>query len=159
MYKYGGRGIILYVSNKLTCVKKEIEVSFHECLVVEVALQTGKVITLGVFYRSPNSNQENCSKLLDYISEICISTNQNTIILGDFNLPRINWPNYSAPPGSYEESFIECVMDNFLCQHVGQNTRIREGQQSNILDLVFTKMKIISVTLKYLILLGRVTIC
>ena len=71
VHKYGGRGIILYVSNKLTCVKKEIEVFFHEYLVVEVALQTGKVITLGVFYRSTNSNHENCFNLPDCISEIC----------------------------------------------------------------------------------------
>ena len=33
---------------------------------------------------------------------------------------------------------LECVDDNFLIQHITENTRFREGQASNLLDLVFT---------------------
>ena len=101
--EYGpkSRGIILYVRNGLTCVRKEIKVVFQEYIVADITLPTGKVVTLGVFYRSPNSTQGNNFRLLESIVEVANSTNPKVVILGDFNLPRINWLTCCAPFGSY----------------------------------------------------------
>jgi hypothetical protein len=34
--------------------------------------------------------------------------------------------------------YLNCVLDNFLFQHVKVPTRFREGQQPSCLDLIFT---------------------
>jgi len=36
------------------------------------------------------------------------------------------------------QTLFDCVLENFLFQHICSPTRIRTGQTSNILDLVFT---------------------
>ena len=106
---------------------------------MDVITNTGSVFPLGLIYRSPNSSNQNNSLLLDIISDICLKTKEKLIIIGDFNLPRINWANMRAPHNSYEDSFLCCLLDNFLYQHVLEPTRIRSGQKENILDLVLTK--------------------
>ena len=72
---------------------------------------------------------------------------KSKVILGDFNMPRINWTpeptfqvsderNNSRVPSS-EEVFIECIRDTFLYQHINEDTRHRNGNFSK-LDLLFT---------------------
>ena len=53
------------------------------------------------------------------------------IIMGDFNLPDIDWVNMLASNRS--ESFLELIMDSFLYQNVNRPTR-----GDNILDLVLS---------------------
>ena len=62
------------------------------------------------------------------------------IICGDFNLKEIAWERHQvhATEDHPASLLLECVDDNFLIQHVTENTRFREGQASNLLDLVFT---------------------
>ena len=138
-HEQNGRGIIIYVMDGLISVKREVKVSFNEHLVVDITLPSKKEIILAVFYRSPNSSDENSSRLFRCISDVANIKSSSVIMLGDFNLPRINWATCIAPLGSYEERFIDCLMDNFLCQHVREYTRMREGQKSTILDLALTK--------------------
>ena len=61
-----------------------------------------------------------------------------TMILGDFNFPTIDWENWSTPHSVMhrEFKFIECLRDNFLSQLIDCPTRFRDGQASNILDLI-----------------------
>ena len=54
--------------------------------------------------------------------------------MGDFNFPKLNWEN--DWPQDLEGRFIDCINDNFLIQKVSLPTRDREGQNSNILDLI-----------------------
>ena len=74
------------------------------------------------------------------INEMCGKDCSQVIICGDFNLKEIDWERHQVHvtedhPASL---LLECVDDNFLIQHVTENTRFREGQASNLLDLVFT---------------------
>ncbi len=61
--------------------------------------------------------------------------NNDSEILGDFNLPHIDWATLS---GTEIEShrMIEFLEENYLSQMVSEPTR-----QNNILDLVITKAK------------------
>ena len=69
-----------------------------------------------------------------------IAGENRLLILGDFNVPCIDWKNLFMLPGArqLERDFFETVSDNFLCQHVKKPTRFR-GEQKSVLDLVFTK--------------------
>ena len=63
------------------------------------------------------------------------NTSDNVIILGDFIYKTIDWDNlqtiYSdiSDMNNKEEKILNCVLDNYLIQHVKVNTRFRQGQQ------------------------------
>ena len=138
-YKHNGRGIILYVKEGIICIRNDKIVKFHENLIVDVSIATGKEISIGIFYRSPNSSNENNTQLLHCMTDLVNKTGLKTVIMGDFNLPRINWSTISAPISSFEDCFLDNISDNFLTQHIKENTRMRSGTVGSILDLIFTK--------------------
>ena len=74
------------------------------------------------------------------INEMCGKNCSQLIICGDFNLTEIDWERHQAHVTDNHPAslLLDCVDDNFLIQHVTENTRFREGQASNLLDLVFT---------------------
>ena len=133
------RGIILYIKHNYTYTAQEIQTRFQEYLSVEITSSTGSIISVCLIYRSHNSSQQNNKLLLKSISDFCAYSGNNAFILGDFNLPKIDWTNNKASFMSYEEEFLTCLLDNFLHQHVLEPTRSRGGQQENILDLVLSK--------------------
>ena len=57
----------------------------------------------------------------------------NVIILGDFNLPLIDWSNNVSSITQQYNSFNECICENALTQHVNFPTR-----GNNTLDLILT---------------------
>jgi len=118
--------------------------------------------SVGCFYRSPNTSDDiNNHKLLSSIAEQT-SIADKLIITGDFNLPQIQWEDgigicmtESRIGASTEESFIKCLEENFLTQHVDQPTRYRENQAANTLDLIITNMDTNITSIKYLSPLGK----
>ena len=66
------------------------------------------------------------------LSNLCLTAQQN-IILGDFNLPKINWTHYLAPVEPCYDKFITFVNNMGLQQHVHTPTHV-----DNVLDLVLT---------------------
>ena len=129
------RGIILYVKEEYTVRERELPNSFQEAVLIDLFLPTDKTVQLCLIYRSPNSPLENNLGLLDLMAEISDSTSHNLIILGDFNLPKLNWTSMKAAVNSYEEQFLECVMDNYLQQHI---TETRKGfLRKNIVAVSF----------------------
>ena len=61
------------------------------------------------------------------------------MIVGDFNLPRVNWSNWSSPEGDVVgNNFLEVLDDLLLFQYVDTPTRKCLGQFSSILDLVLS---------------------
>ena len=62
-------------------------------------------------------------------------------MVGDFNLPNINWDNcqnYAGKTGEMESKFVNRLRKNYLYQHIKSPTRYREKQKANVLDLVIT---------------------
>ena len=62
------------------------------------------------------------------------------MLLGDFNVPYIDWVNRVPEPRArkIEKDFLESITDNLMYQHVMEHTRIR-GPQKSTLDLILTK--------------------
>ena len=101
----------------------------------------GKKILVGCVYRSPSSlitNNDNLLRLINQANDI--AGNSRMLILGDFNVPKIDWVNKATMPGArkIERDFLGTITDNLLYQHVRENTRTR-GPQKSILDLILTK--------------------
>ena len=97
-------------------------------------------ILVGNVYRSPSSDTQNAQRMCSAINEMCGKDCSQLIICGDFNLKEIDWERHQAHVTDNHPAslLLYCVDDNFLTQHVTENTRFREGQASNLLDLVFT---------------------
>ena len=91
-------------------------------------------------YRSPNSTSENNLQLHSLIKDISDSNSSHILIVGDFNYNEILWDRQitTVSENHIATKFLEIIRDNFLYQHVTEPTRIREGQEPSILDLVFT---------------------
>ena len=87
------------------------------------------------------------------------SNPSHLLIAGDFNLPQVDWASgfCSAPDTHHAHKFLDVVHDCFLFQHVLQPTRFRfrEGEPSNLLDLLLTNEEGMLTHLQFLPGLGR----
>lgn len=127
-----GRGLLIYVKNGITYNKVDSVSNFCEYCCLEIVLQGEKII-LTLIYRSPNSLERNNHLLLDLFQEMNEMKATYKIITGDFNLPQINWENYTTNTGinDFGTTFMEKVRDCFLMQHVKDVTRMRGEHMGN----------------------------
>lgn len=107
-----GGGILLY--SRLSNVY-ELTVDKSEQFVHAILSNKEKCsdIHLHVFYRSPNSSLEVNENVQRYVENVP----DNSILIGDFNYPEINWSTLSSTqaPGKL---FLDTANDKFLSQHV-----------------------------------------
>ncbi len=95
-------------------------------------LVSHQVALVGCIYRPLNCNSlysDNLCELITYF----VSGSDNIVIFGDFNLPDIQWSSYSYPSTRLYQSFMDCIMENALTQHVIVPTR-----GTNVLDLILS---------------------
>jgi len=102
--------------------------------VVCVRLNLPCPITYCIIYIPPNSSASYCDKSLDFLSDIC-STSERLIILGDFNLPDIQWDLLSETT-HISQNLCELVFHTGLVQFINEPTHIH----GNILDLLLTNI-------------------
>ena len=123
-----GGGIALYVKSCLNPIEITTTADTRvEHMCVQLNTKTAKLY-INVIYRRPNQPVEVDIAMYKSLEESI--RDRETIILGDFNLPQINWTSITGVDGeSYR--LIEFVEDNFLHQSVTEPTR-----ETNILDLV-----------------------
>ena len=76
---------------------------------------------------------DNDAKLCELVKEV---SDDNVLVMGDFNFPEINWTSSTVNASGNTESakFFESVEDSFLSQHVQFPTR-----GLSVLDLVLTR--------------------
>ena len=122
-----GGGVIVYTKEYL---HTEIITDHNDDQVESLFCKIGKGKTsvhLGLFYRPPNNTEIQDAALFAQITKMA---KRRTILMGDFNMPKIDWETMSAD--SQGIKFRDVVLDNFLHQCVKLPTR-----NENILDLVF----------------------
>ena len=96
---------------------------------------------MGSIYRSTSSTRQNYELLAQLIVKANEIAGENrVIVLGDFNLPNIDWVADDLRPNcnDIERKLLEIFTDSFWYQHVHKPTRFR-NQQASTLDLIFTK--------------------
>ena len=103
-------------------------------MVVEILKGNSNSIILYTFYHPPNSGPE----VLLSLNTSLLNTKESTniILVGDFNLPSIDWsldlPAPANNDGLLEDTLCNRIGDDFLQQHVAGPTHIG----GNKLDLV-----------------------
>ena len=129
--RHGG-GVLIAVRD---CIPPTLRVT-HQCeselLFIDLLFSHKRRITLGVFYRPPGGDTKPLEDLRICIQEL--NSSAELILLGDFNLPDIDWScNRALHQSDIYVHLIDIIQDNFLTQLVREPTR-----NQNILDLVIS---------------------
>ena len=158
--KNTGRGSILYIKADLTHMPVELKgpgKNFEEHILQEIKIDDDDSALVALLYRSPASDHQNNSLLLELLSELS-SLKPHLVSMGDINLKGIDWVNM-VPPGSNSEDFahrfVACLQDLYLTQHVKENTRQRGNDAASCLDLVITSDENYVLNLEQLAPLGK----
>ena len=131
----GIRGVAIYYKESLNVN----EVDFHvdgcrDHAWIEICTGNNMSLLCGCIYRTQSKDLE---------CDGCIKTayhqNKSILIAGDFNYKEIDWEREYAPhTDTHLIDFIETLQECFLYQHVSEQTRHREGDRSNLLDLILS---------------------
>jgi hypothetical protein len=137
------RGVLIYVKKLLQASPSEVTnlCDFDENIWCEINLAGSDRLLIGCIYRSPNSDMINNAKLVSCLRKVCSEKKYTHLLLcGDFNIPEINWIDETTPANTTHLAFtfMECLRDCFLYQHVRQPTHFRGDQQANVLDLILS---------------------
>ena len=130
-----GGGILLY--SKLSNLYVNSVNKSEQVIHATVSNKFSEDIQIHCFYRSPNSSMEMTEEVIKYIE----STPSNSILVGDFNFPDIDWSTLSctSAPG---QLFLNSVNDKFLIQHVDFPTNFTPQPDGSVtatcIDLVLT---------------------
>ncbi len=134
-----GRGVALYIHNSLHCSQFTPSTVFEESVWVTLNLVGRDSLLIGCIYRSDSGTDANNLHLLDLIDEIGKTNFSHKLLMGDFNLPNINWRTGTVSnAASFDGRFTEQLRDSYLFQHVDRPTRARGNNMPHILDLVLT---------------------
>ena len=134
------RGVAVYVKRKLNAVSVDMGTNFQESVWCTLQLQNQDTLLIGCLYKSPNTNDENHQSLENLLRGISNRRESHKLLMGDFNFPEIDWESITTSVGEEHKAtkFVECIRDTYRFQHVKQPTRVREGNEPSLLDLIFT---------------------
>jgi hypothetical protein len=124
-----GGGLIIFSKCGLKLRKNDryININFNQFSSSFIVMAKNPVeITL--IYRPPNSGTDN----MDELCEIIETAPRNAILIGDFNLPDVNWRNESAGPRA--RRVLQSVQKADMVQLIEFTTH----DKGNILDLIVT---------------------
>ncbi|KAF8366554.1 hypothetical protein PRIPAC_84383 [Pristionchus pacificus] len=119
------------VSSFSSLLFETITVDLHIDYRNDLPFRKIRIITV---YRSPSSPAQSLSSFIAYLTHL-LSSDFPCIILGDFNLPHIDWLGLSSPS---QNDLLDFVSDHHFSQFVPFPTRF-----NNFLDLVFCDRDII----------------
>ena len=83
-------------------------------------------------YTPPNPDSTHMFLLVSYLSDLATPPCSDIIVIGDFNLPDIEWDTLSAAPHSSEQ-FCDFVFNNNLTQLIDKPTHVKGNIITNML--------------------------
>lgn len=129
-----GGGVLAMVSKQLhsyqIAIPKQFQLVEVECFEVVVDHSVHRFIVL---YRPPEFNavgRDYSKRMLECLSYLC-NTNNSVLIVGDLNLPDVDWFANTAPDDDIQLLFLNFCNDYGFSQYVSEPTR-----GNNVLDLV-----------------------
>lgn len=126
-----GGGVAIFVRSELTCDSVEIsDTGGLEFISVQVKCNLTDVIFVCVYKPSVTDSHliQPLSVVLDHLSRKGLPC----VLVGDFNLPGIQWDALTAPLSNGQHDFLSLFLSHGLYQKVEEPTRF-----SALLDLVF----------------------
>lgn len=123
-----GGGLLVYTRKGIVIKPDNTSNEFNQYCKFQILFNDSQPLNVYLIYRSPNSTAENTNLLCDIIER----ADNNSLIIGDFNFPGINWELHTAENKC--RPFLHCVENKFLTQMVDFSSHLK----GNILDLALT---------------------
>ena len=120
----------MYSKNGHRILPTNIESEFHQYVSFKI-ISIENPINIVLVYRPPSSGKENIQKLCQMLRNLP----KNSIVIGDINLPRIDWSGGGAADAQGRELY-NAVLQEDLAQLILFPTH----DKGNILDLLITNM-------------------
>ena len=129
-------GVLILVKSTFISLEKPEYNTNAEILWVQLNLLGSKSALIGAYYKPHELDEHSLTELSKSLT-LVNQSNSQIWLLGDFNLPKIDWQLLTPAPDCKHQQFysdcLEALSDSLLEQMVTLPTR---GQ--NILDLFFT---------------------
>lgn len=161
---YGG-GSIIYVNSRLLAIRME-SFCVTDCLGVSFETIKGKIHVVCV-YRSTSLTEDENQALIDELNTLPVNDSSEVIIVGDFNLPNVNWKSgcVEAPDNTtdrnlrnqmnYLDFFIRKGLSWHIKDTITRRRLVNDYLQESILDQLLTTNMSMIVSIKTLAPLGR----
>ena len=130
-----GGGVMLLFKETIE-VEQIVLTDSKETLWIKIIINQTISTYVGICYRAPENNAENNNLLLTQLQSIIDQNPSQLLLMGDFNLPHINFQLLESPNG-FSNEFLNFVINNLLVQHIDFNTRF-QYDKSSLLDLIIT---------------------
>jgi hypothetical protein len=127
-----GGGVAVLVRNDFKSHRLNVQIDDLEVVCVSVALNPVDSVIICNIYK-PSVTDIHLLEPIDELIAFLGSQSDPLILLGDFNLPGVNWNTGTAETAHRQADFLDCFRKHGLFQQVQKPTR-----KNNILDLVFT---------------------
>ena len=108
-----------------------------EILWAKVQISASKFLTLGCFYKPPDSKISTSEELAKSLDLMPKNSNQTIVLGGDFNLPGIDWDNGVVNPKAANKSQCELLLSS-LDTHALAQIHKEPTREEIILDLLIT---------------------
>ena len=130
-----GGGVLIAVKDTIRAKRRsDLERNNAELVVVELFKANNQPIFLYTFYHPPSSTTDCIQQLNSSLDDIPEAS--RIILIGDFNLPAIDWsldhPNPNNNGGLLKDKFCELVGDHFLEQLITGSTHC-DGSKLDLL--------------------------
>ena len=137
-FRRNGGGVLIAINNSLAASFKTIPLKCKaEMLAVEIMLENNTKIIISTCYRVGTLGLNNAEEILKAVSMLMRKKSAKKVILvGDFNLPHINWSDGTAVStidNKFLNGFAECGM--VQCIHSSTHNK------GSILDILLSKSK------------------
>ena len=128
-----GGGLLVYIKDGLKVTPIECDIVYNSYVVfnvkpIEQDGESTQNLNVVLFYRSPNSTENNTQGLINLLNKFKV----NTVFIGDLNLPKIDW--VSGTSDRKGRNVLECINSNCMSQLIDFPTH----ESRNILDVVIT---------------------
>jgi hypothetical protein len=125
-----GGGLVVYTVNGLTILPCDQSIEFNQYCKFKIV--TGSdVVYFYLVYRPPSSGPESKAR----ICELFRQAEKNSVFIGDFNLPDIDWSAESAASNSSRE-----VMEAAAEAGLSQLVDFPSHKRGSVLDLILTNI-------------------
>ena len=129
-----GGGVLIAIKDTIPVSVISSNLSNNAPEIIAVRLNLRKLIVCSCVYLPPCPSDSDTNDTISNLTQVIQSNPPaDTIIVGDFNLPDIQWDTLSSTTSS-SSALCDFVFDNLLIQLIDQPTHIK----GNILDLVLS---------------------
>ena len=127
----------IYFTSLYSCTTSYI-VLLHVTLLIRcadwISIKEVKPLYIGAFYRPPTTDEVYIGKLGQAVEMIPANAN---LLLGDFNIPDVDWNSFTFPPGGCHTAVSKTMIDIAISRHLTQVVKEPKRGKNN-LDLCFT---------------------